>query len=105
MLGREHGDEGDDDAVRERVRDHERDVRASSATFPLFGCTHTITEPIHVAWLQKDGELHVQSERIAQTTSFACVGSIAQTCTSSLELHYANGAVQFQRPEWECTTQ
>ena len=74
-----------------------------SVSLPWAGCTTTKSEPVHLHWLTRDGEVQSHSERLEQTTSFSCAGSSTHTCTSSFELHMANGDVQFQRPEFVCS--
>ena len=73
-------------------------------SIPLLGCTSTKSEPIHLHWLERDGELQSASERLVQTTSFVCDDGYAYSCISTFALHMANGEVQFQRPEFTCTT-
>jgi hypothetical protein len=77
---------------------------SSTVTLPLFGCTHTVTEPVHEVWLERDGGLVTESRRMSSTTTFGC-GGVLTTCTSTAALHYANGTVQVQRYEAACTTQ
>ena len=56
----------------------------------------------HIRWLTKDGEEQSHSERLEQTTTFGCAGIVTYSCTSTYELHLANGDVQFQRGTFEC---
>jgi hypothetical protein len=75
-----------------------------TVSLPLSGCTSTKSEPVHIHWLTQDGEPQSHSERLSQTTSFSCTDGYSYSCTSSFELHLANGEVQFQRPEFTCTS-
>ena len=102
MLGREDRHEADVDTVR-HVSYVTNGGVDSSVTFPTLGCTSTKSEPIHLHWLQRDGETQSHSERIGLTTSFACASGYAYSCTSSFELHYTSGDVQFQRFDFTCT--
>lgn len=76
----------------------------TSYSFAFSSCSYSRSEPLHRHWLQKDDETQSRSEHFAQTVSFDCGGGFTQTCTTSYELHSANGAVQFQRGEFVCTT-
>ena len=66
------------------------------------GCTYTKSEPVHVHWLRKNGELQSESTRLVQATSYSCGGFVLD-CTQTIQLHEANGAVQFGRYELVCT--
>jgi hypothetical protein len=79
-------------------------VSSYSYDFPFAGCSYSRSQPVHLHWLQKDGDQHVLGERLTDTISFSCGAGFGQTCTSSLELHEANGEVQFQRPDFVCVT-
>ncbi len=69
---------------------------------PFNGCSMSQSQPVHVHWLQKDGDLQSYSERRSATNEIHC-GSISQTCVMTFELHYANGDVQLDRQEVVCT--
>ena len=72
----------------------------ATMTFP-WGCTYTRTEPVHLHHLVRDGDIQSLSEKLVQTISFTC--GIPQTCTQTIESHYANGADQFGLYEFVCT--
>jgi hypothetical protein len=72
-------------------------------SFAFSDCTYSKTTPVHEHWLTKNGELQSQSERLIDTTTFTCASGYSYSCTSRFDLHLANGAVQFQRPEFVCS--
>jgi hypothetical protein len=69
----------------------------------VFGGSFTSTEAIHLVTLQKDGETHASSHRLAETTSYRS-GTFALDCIGGFSLHYANGSTQFSDYSYECTT-
>jgi hypothetical protein len=75
----------------------------NTISLPFSGCTHTKLESMHLHWLKKAGVEQSHSQRLEQTTAFVCSSGSAYSCTSTFELHMANGEVQFQRPEFDCT--
>ena len=77
-------------------------VIAVSYTNPFNGCSFSQAQPVHLHWLERGGELQSRSERSTLTNQIQC-GSFAQTCVTTLEAHYANGDVQFNRQDVVCT--
>jgi hypothetical protein len=41
--------------------------------------------------------------RLIVTVSFDCGGGFAQSCTQTIELHFANGEARFGRYDFVCT--
>jgi hypothetical protein len=67
-----------------------------------FGCSYERSEPLHLAIVQRDGETQVDHERLIQTISFDCGGTWGQTCTQTIELHFANGEARVGRYDFVC---
>ena len=77
----------------------------------IAGCNWSGSRKFQHHYLIKDGTLHEQDTRNSFDRAFSpCSGLIdpfvdrpALTCTDKLHSHYANGQVQFIRPQFECT--
>jgi len=66
-----------------------------------FGGTYTTVSDIHLVTHQKQGEIHVVSERSTESTSYRS-GTYALDCTGSIVSHYANGSTQNVDYSYDC---
>ncbi len=68
------------------------------------GCEFSHSTKFHHRYLLKDGTLHEQGDRQADRYSVTCPGPAPNTltCTYTLHAHYANGSLQFNRPDVTC---
>ena len=67
----------------------------------LQGCNGSGSNKDNYHQLFKDGELHVQGTHATGESSYECFGT-RYDCTSSFDLHYANGELQFNRSKFNC---
>ena len=68
---------------------------------PLAGCNRSFSDDSRQHVLVKDETLHELGTGNGYEFSGECFG--ASNCTYKNRFHYANGEVQFSRPEFECT--
>jgi hypothetical protein len=66
--------------------------------------TWSRTTELHDHVLRKNGELHQESQRLQETTSFDSGGGFAQTCVLMLTFQYASGEVRLGEASFDCTT-
>jgi len=64
------------------------------------GCNVSSSAKFNYHYLFKDGELHEVGTH--QTGEYFDCSGTSQHCTFSYDLHYANGQVQFSRPDSNC---
>lgn len=69
---------------------------------PLAGCNDSGANDFKYHGLVKDETLHELGIRSGSEFSGECFGN-SYNCTFKDHFHYANGKVQFSRPEFECT--
>ncbi len=82
-----------------------RNVVRASDGFHDHGCVFSQASRFHRHYLLKDGTLHEEGNRRADSFSVTCPGPAPNTltCTYTLHAHYANGSLQYNRPDAECT--
>ncbi len=68
---------------------------------PLEGCKHSWSDKFSYHHLVKDGEFHESGNRGKGEFSGDCFG-YSYNCTYTSHYHYANGKLQFSRPEFNC---
>ena len=73
-----------------------------TSVWDAVGCTHSISDSFHQHWLANEDDDKTQSDRLTQTVSYQC-GTSDLTCVSTLDVHFANGEVQFERDHLVCT--
>jgi hypothetical protein len=78
-------------------------VVTRTLTFPFSECIYVQSRPVHLHWLERDGDLQQRTEHLVTTTAFEC-GAFAQTCTTTIDLHLANGEVRATRFAFVCRT-
>ena len=102
LYRREDDHERHVDPVREPVlRDERRHRRQLHEPLQRLLVLADAAAPSPLA--RAGGELQSRSERSTLTNQIQC-GGFAQTCVTTLEAHYANGDVQFNRSDVVCTT-
>ncbi len=69
---------------------------------PMAGCNNSSSSDFKYHTLLKDGTLHEQGNRSGGEFSIDCNGFTIDSCTYNYHFHYANGKVQFYRPELGC---
>jgi len=65
------------------------------------GCHLSDSNKFNYHSLYKDGVLHEEGDHVTGEFSSDCFGHQSD-CTYSYDLHYANGRLQFLRPEFNC---
>ena len=69
---------------------------------PFEGCNSSYSDKFNYHFLARHGEFHEEGSRSHGEMSFGCGGDNVQ-CTYSYHSHYANGELQFSRPEFNCS--
>ncbi len=65
-------------------------------------CNSSSSQKFKYQGLYKDGELHELGNHVTLELSRDCFGNQVVDCTFSYDVHYANGQLQFYRPDFNC---
>ena len=73
-----------------------------SLSFPGTPCARSDSSAIHFHSLAKVDETHVETERFTGALTITC-GALVRTCTTTYDLHIANGETQIEHGDFVCT--
>ncbi len=76
-------------------------ARTFTGEGPFQECNTSSSDKFNYHFLAKDGELHEVGSHQTAEFSGDCFGT-QYDCTLSYDLHYANGQLQFYRPDFNC---